>query len=256
MRASLVCLVLAAASAAACVVGSLGAQAQEPRSAATEDTVKDVEVMRRVLVREGIGSRTSAALASVGGQNLDVYVAGWGGLGGASEAFVVRGQGATFVLRTSDAVSPGKGGEEPSGGAGAPSAWDEECAAVEGKTVSPTARRRASRYDAQKVDALKTRLLDALSKYGQKVRGLASSDRLTVIVVGGAGASIVEPTTVATTEDGKSVLRAAAYTSLWTHPGGEKTVLTLTVSVGDCQAAGAGSMSADDFRRRAVVSAY
>ena len=252
MRASLACLVVAAASAGACVVGTL-AQAQDAQRAGpavvSEETAKDVEVMRRVLVREAIAGRVNVS----GEWNYEFLVSDRGA--SVSEAFVVAGQGGTIVLRTSDAVSAGRGADDAAPGADKPSAWDEEAAALEGKVSAAKPRRRANRYDAAKVDALKGRVLDALAKYGQKIRGLGASERIVVIVVGGNGGNglFYEPQIVSSNEDGKTALRTVLAT---TARGGELTVLTMSVAVGDCQAAASGSMNAEEFKRRAVVAGY
>lgn len=263
MRSSLVWLLVGASSVGACVVGNFGgvpASAQEAPQArpsdVSDETIKDVEVMRRVLVREGLATRSSANVVTA--DRIDFYVTnGWGGVS-ASEAFVVPGQGATFVLRTSDSVAPPKGGDDAAAASPEkPSAWDEEAAALDGKPVTTRAARRANRYEAAKVDALRTRVLDVLAKYGQKVRGLAPNDRLTVIVVGssGGGGTVVEPQTVSSNdEQARLVYRSVLALSGRSSDG--RTVLVMSASVADCQAAASGTLAGDEFRRRASVSAY
>src|SRR5262245_29286527 len=131
MRASLVLLVAGAAAAGACVVGSSRAiQAQEAtaaRAASVDaDTVKDVEIMRRVLVREALGSRGPYSTWVTYGDGGGSAAPGSYSYGSScAEAFVVPGQGATFILRTSDAVTAPRGTDEPAGTAPAPTAWDE-----------------------------------------------------------------------------------------------------------------------------------
>src|SRR6185295_4988144 len=130
----------AAAAAAACVAVSLGdrASAQDakedsklPRPAAVaEETIKGVEAMRLLLIRQGISARNadsdpdSKSVWSNGYERTLMVAAA----GISSEAFVVPGQGATFIFRIADCVAPPHGAEEAAAGGGKSSAWDEALA--------------------------------------------------------------------------------------------------------------------------------
>jgi hypothetical protein len=252
MRASLVLVVVGAAAVAACSVASLerSAQAQESRgsapaassSSSLDDTARDVEVMRRVLVRVALSTRNENS------DSKEVMLGNvfWANANYGSEAFVVPGIGATFVLRTSDCVAPQPGDEaSPSG---KPSVWDEEEDGLEGRPSLKGRRVRGQVYEAAKVEALKSRVLDVLRQYATRIRGIPASERLTVLVVGGGGQRVV--TTDTTGQGGGFPAR------FYSQQGDGRTVLSMHVSVGDCQAAANGSLSSDEFRRRAVVSAY
>ena len=267
MRPSLILLLGGAAAAAACVGASLGgppASAQDavaPRAASLpDDKYRDVEIMRRVLVREGLfkrsGEASGAGQQAAQNDMTSLLVASTGRFWStsqygnyASEAFLVPGQGALFILRTSDPVA----GPRAAGAAAAPDkVWDEESAVLEGKLAARVQARGGQPFDSAKVDALKVRLLDALATYGFKIRGLAPTERLTVLVVGGGSGSDYE------VSDRGMVLRAYGTQPVDGVSRGSdgRTVLTIHVSVADCQAAGTGSLSADEFRKRAVVSSY
>jgi hypothetical protein len=258
MRGSLLWLVMGAASVGACVVGTLGgspAAAQDApsgrASSVGEETGRDVEIMRRVLVREGLATRAAGVYTGQGGEAVRLFTSMAGGI---SEAFVVPGQGATFILRTSDCVAPSKG-DEVGSSTDKPTAWDEEAAAVDGRNAGLTTStvRRGGHYDAAKVEALQARVLDVLARNGQKIHGLAGSDRLTVLVVGGGGArsDFVYPTAIG---EGKTATVIAAAHG-W-QAVEARSVLAIHVSVADCQAAANGSLSTEEFRRRATVAAY
>lgn len=257
MRTALICLSLAALAAGACVLDRLGAAnavAQEAADArdVSAETVKDAEVMRRVLVREGLSTRTATAV--VADRNVmigNLMAANWQSAS-VSEAFVVPGQGVTFILRTSDAVSSAHSGEDAPEPGDKPTAWDEEAAALEGRAARQYVSRKAEKFEAAKVEALKTRVLDQLAKYGSKIRGLGASDSLTVIVQGGSRAA---PQVVSNPDGALSVYYADLAVAGSGAPSA-RTVLVLRVSVADCRAAADGSLAADEFRRRAGVAGY
>ena len=262
MRTSLVLLCAGAVVSGACVVGSVTAvRAQEAAasraSSVDGDTLKDAEIMRRVLVREALGSRGNLApvvhYGDAGGASI-----GWSYGTSYAECFIVPAQGATFLLRTSDPVSAPPGSEEPTAATPEPTAWDEEAAAVDGKPVRPKRFVKGAGFEAAKVEALRNRVLEQLAKYGAKIRGLAPSDSLTVIVQGGVGRVVTAPI-VTTTNGGQdgtqtALLRAMQYNS--TASVEARTVLVIRATVADCKAAADGSLSADEFKRRAAVTSY
>ena len=261
MRTSLVLLVVGAAGAGACVVGSSRAiQAQEAASARASsvdaDTLKDVEIMRRVLVREALGARGNVATVLQYGDNNVPTAVGWNYGTSCGEGFVVPGQGATYILRTSDPVTSPRGTDEPSETATEPTAWDEEAAALDGKVVRPPRRAKTTGFEAAKVDALRNRVLDQLAKYGAKIRGLAATESLTVIVQGGVGRTLVPVTTsgAQNSDAALATLRLGLYAASGATDA--RTVLVIRATVADCKAAADGSISADEFRRRAAISSY
>jgi hypothetical protein len=259
MRASLVLLVVGAAMAGACVVGSVRAvRAQEATAARASsvdaDTLKDVEIMRRVLVREALGARGGFPVA------LQVVSAGSGGgwTYGTSyaEAFAVPGQGVTFILRTSDPVTAPRGADEPAAATPEPTAWDEEAAALDGKSVRRSRPVKGNGFEAAKVDALTSRVLEQLAKFGAKIRGVAPSDALTVIVQGGAGHAFV-PVAAPGDNDSSAAVNALRL-GLYAANGAPeaRTVLVIRATAADCRAAADGSLSSDEFRRRAAIASY
>ena len=261
MRTSLVLLVVGAAAAGACVVGSSRAiQAQEAASARASsvdaDTLKDVEIMRRVLVREALGARSGPTVALRYGEALSTSL-GWAGGTSYGEGFVVPGQGATFILRTSDAVTAARGADTPADSAPAPTAWDEESAALDGKIVRAARAQFATTFDAAKVEALRGRVLDQLAKFGAKIRGLAATDSLTVIVQGGVGRALVPVTSSSATDNdaATALLRTTMVYASSAAPEA-RTVLVIRASVSDCKAAADGSLGADEFKRRAAIASY
>lgn len=257
--------------AVACVTGGAAAQeeAGAPAGAAaatavTETTRRDVEVMRRVLVKEGLGTTPD----SVRTDARDVSVQFWATVPrpSPSDAYVIAGDGVTFVLRTSDPVAPSRGAQKETAGTTDPSAWEQAEAEMEGRQRAQRVRSRADRYDAGKVDALRTRVLEQLARYGSRIRGLASTDHLTVVVEGGGPYSLRLNDRLITTTDAAGNLdvaaldRPRAVTALGYVTGAAgadaSTVLTIRVSLADCQAFARNELDLDTFRRRAVISAY
>jgi hypothetical protein len=221
--------------------------------AVTEDLRKDVEVMRRVLVREGLAAPgTATSVNSVDGNRL-LWVALDGTAPGrsSSEAYVVPGDGVTFVLRTSDPVAPGRGAAAASDLSKEPSAWDEAVAEVEGHTPLRLFKHRGmvagERYDEAKVEALRARLVEQLAKFGGRLRGLGSGDHLTVIVTGSSGPGFTALADAKAAQGTYHVLSGGSE---------QPTVLTVRVTVEDCRAFAAGTLSLEQFRGRAVLSAY
>jgi hypothetical protein len=263
MRTSLVLLCAGAVASGACVVGSVTAvRAQEAAatraSSVDEDTLKDAEIMRRVLVREALGSRNALSPVLHYGESGSTNL-GWsyGASAAYAECFIVPAQGATFILRTSDPVTGPRGTEEPAAATPEPTAWDEEAAAIDGKPVRPKRSAKGAGFEAAKVEALRNRVIEQLAKYGAKIRGLAPSDSLTVIVQGGAG-RLTAP--VAVTSNGAPDVSAELVRTATLRLGyvnaEARTVLVIRATVADCKAAADGSISADEFRRRAAISSY
>jgi hypothetical protein len=210
--------------------------------------------MRLVLVKEGMNGLPRA-------DDTVMWVSA--NVPNASEAYVVAGDGATFVLRTSDPVAPAKNAPKEGETATEPSAWDEAEAELAGRPRTVRVRLAADRYDAAKVDALRDRILAQLGKFGHKVRGLSATDHLTVVVVGAARAAYTvtaQPAPSGTVVDatGRLLERSLAlgHYGVGGSGAGSATCLTIRVTLADCQACANGSMDAAEFRRRASIAAY
>lgn len=247
------------------------------------DTLKDMETMRRVLVREALGARPSdARIALYGTAGQTAY----SGTVAPADAIFVPGHGATFILRTSDPVAPPPG----SGRSATPaqrSVWEEEAAALDRPTTAGVWASHEGRalwndgvrvltagtfstYDALKVGALRDRVLEQLATYGSRIRGLGATERVSVVVIGGpAGITLPVETVVNPAPDTTGAVPPASAADPVTRRGqraiggtimvasvGGGTTLTISVSVADCDAAAKGTLSRDEFRRRAVVSQY
>jgi len=263
MRSSI--LVLAAGLAAvgvACTAVGAGdpADAQEPpraESTSAADLQRDLEIMRRLLAREALAAGTANRDPS---SRYAVFHSPPNVTDRAVEAFHVKGDGALFLVRTSDAVAPSPGGAEEGGGAKPEAtAWDRIAEEMDGgpRRIYDFVRDRSARYDAAKVEALRDRILEQLAKYGGRLRGLDAADHLTVVVTGGAsaGQTVVVTGTTGTVvqDDGTRDLRALA---LGDRPVADRTVLTIRVALADCRPSANGGGDLAEFRRRAVIAAY
>lgn len=255
--------VLAGLAAVGCAVAVRGAEAQDARAAAASvsaDLRRDVEVMRRVLLREGLGAGAPGTVAFPSAGRTE-YLGPWiaGGRAGAGEAFVVPGDGVTFLLRTSDPVAPQPAAAGAADAPNEPSAWDEAEAEVEGRTQRVRVRTTASpdRYDAQKVDALRARVLEQLARWGHRLRGLEPTDHLTVLVAGGGGQGVAAAAYLLDAAAASQQSGAENVTlRLVTDKTAVTTVLTIRVSLADCHAFAREEIDLDTFRRRAVTAAY
>ncbi len=249
----------------------------------SSDTRKDVEIMRRVLVREALGARTIDERNALQGVSVQSV---YSGSAGATEAIIVPGHGVTFVLRTSDPVAPPPGPGRTATPAQR-SVWEEEAAALDRPTTAGVWTSHEGRalwndgvrvlsagtfatYDSLKVGALRDRVLEQLATYGSRIRGLGATERVSVVVIGGpAGITLPVETVVNPAPDTTGAVPPASAADPVTRRGqraiggtimvastGGGTTLTISVSVADFNAAAAGTLSRDEFRRRAVVSQY
>lgn len=256
LRIALVPAALLLALPAAALVPQKGSRAPAVDYA---EMRKDLETMRRILEQEMFDRASAQAY------NLLVYAHGAAGGGGAgSDAYYVAGDGALFVLKTSSSLAPAEKQSEDTP-TEEPSRWDSVRADVEGRSYRGAVRvhrRAAAEYDAASVEALKDRLLKALSTYSAKIGQLADSDAITVIVRGGGvgrfgSGSILQRVRpgVAADPDAKDI--AAAELDVWSGGvGGGESVLTIRVSRADAAAAAAGSLEFGAFKSRARISQY
>lgn len=248
----------------ACASATLVAQ-EPPREVPVDraDLDRDLEVMRRLLAREGLGAGVPVAVRA----GEVKYVYSWGAADRSADAFHVRGDGALFLLRTSDAVAPAPGEpREEAAPEKAPTAWDEITAELEGRPrpgdrgIHDYVNRKLGarrEYDAQKVEALRNRILEQLARFGDRIRGLGEGEHLTVVVSGG-GSPVPDVAAVL----GGRVLGNDGTTQVFVNPqtgaatSADRSVLTIRVRVADCRRAAKGEIDLDEFRRRAVVAAY
>ena len=263
MRGSLLLVaagVIAVGVACAAVTRFDDARAQEPprtESASVDRATldRDLEIMRRLLAREGLGVSDARLTTTGESQAFKVFLTN---TDSAVEAFHVAGDGALFLVRTSDAVAAPPGEViDDTAPKPARTAWDEIADEVEGRPRVPAAgnrKRRDPSYDAQKVEALRARILEQLAKNGDRIRGLGAEDCLTVVVTGGAQlqyGAVHSPVVIAQTPGSLGI---HDYVLQSGRTG--RSVLTIRVKVADCRRSAKGEIDLDEFRRRAVIAAY
>jgi len=111
-------------------------------------------------------------------------------------------------------------------------------------------------YDEKKVEELKEGLLDAL-KNATNIRSLKPDDAITVCAFGGANLvgrkwKTVKRAPDASDRNGLDVL----VTDVDGRASGRGTIMTIRVKKADVDAFAKGKLSAEEFRKRAAITAY
>ncbi|MHC4404343.1 MAG: hypothetical protein ACYTG0_32210 [Planctomycetota bacterium] len=100
-------------------------------------------------------------------------------------------------------------------------------------------------YDAKKVEALKTTLLETL-KQATNIRSLMADESVTLVVLGAPRPGLI--TTSLRVDEGDFIVGAVA--------GGRPTVLTLRVKKPDVDAFAQGQLSLEEFSEKTTILAY
>ncbi len=218
---------------------------------------RDLEVMRRILEREAFG-RTGDYAA------LENLLSGIGSAG-RGEGLYIPGDGALFLFRVGlplvdDAPAPpdGKGDAEPT-------LWDRVQAEVEGKSIPEKGAKKA--FDPERVEALKSKLLETLAKYGGNVRQVSDEEHLTVVVRSHGGPTVYSSNQGEKDSDDATVFYKLgqfderrgdlATTYLGRFPGsGPSSVLVIRITRADAEAFAAGSIDMGALRKRAKIVQY
>lgn len=108
----------------------------------------------------------------------------------------------------------------------------------------------AKEYDAQKVDQLKNAVLEAL-KNATHVRHLNPLDRIVVLISSGGPAGANPPIWVGSR--GRMDLIDVKNPAVRNAKADEKSALTITVRKADVDAFASGNMTAEDFRKKALI---
>ncbi len=221
---------------------------------------RDLEVMRRILEREAF-SRSGDYVA------LESLLHGIGSAG-RGEAFYIPDDGALFLFRVGhplvdDAPAPpnGKGDAEPT-------LWDRVQAEVDGKAIPEKGAKKA--FDPERVEALKSKLLETLAKYGGNVGKISDEEHLTVVVRSFGGPTVYSLNQGHKDADDAAVLYklgqySAAQGDLATTynylgrmagAGGSSSVLVVRITRADAEAFAAGSIDMGALRKRAKIVQY
>ncbi|HKB16704.1 MAG TPA: hypothetical protein VKF62_11610 [Planctomycetota bacterium] len=218
---------------------------------------RDLEVMRRILEREAFG-RTGDYAA------LENLLSGVGSAG-RGEGLYIPGDGALFLFRVglplvddSPAATDGKGDAEPT-------LWDRVQAEVEGKSIPEKGAKKA--FDPERVEALKSKILETLAKYGGNVRQVSDEEHLTVVVRSHGGPAVYsysqkDPDDASVFyklgqyEGLKGDLAAAGDLLGRFSGGGPGSVLVVRITRADAEAFAAGSIDMGALRKRAKIVQY
>jgi hypothetical protein len=235
-------------------------QAQDAPLAEARDTtrdvaraVRDVEVMRRILAKEALGATQTAhgAYLLANAFYSDSSLVG----NGSAEAFFVEGQGAVFLLRTADAVTPST--PEKSEPQSEPETlWDRTVADVEGRPRrnDPRVVRLGAVFDAEKVRALEDRVLEQFAKFGPQMSEIRRGETVVVIVTGGARATTDLTVSAVEALSDRDDPVASTVQRLRVRPG--RTVRTICIRMSDIHDVARSNGGAAALRERATIRAF
>ena len=162
------------------------------------ETAEDVEIMRRVLVK-AINERPGASIRvapeslptvfGVYSAQADLLTTSGTGVTH-SRAFHVPGAGAVFTLDVDVPVRQVLRTPETDEAEDSDSAWDEARDELHGRARTPEGwfdavqlpKLAELEIDAEHVDEIQDTILDTLTRFASRIRGLGSSEHLTVVV--------------------------------------------------------------------------
>lgn len=176
----------------------------------------------------------------------------------------LEGYGALFMLNVAmPLVPPQKPDEDAKPKEPVSSSWEEARSEIYGREGGNDlseenalrkayANQKPRRYDAKKVEALKDSLLDAL-KDATHIRNLKAEDWVTVVVNGAQGA-VKQVKRIAPKPPGGPVIEhMEIFASGDSQP---ESAMTLRAKKADIDAFAKGSLSAEEFRKKAAVLNY
>jgi hypothetical protein len=260
---------------------SLVIQSTEPDPVANANAEEDLAIMARIL-RKAVGSSQDDRRMVM---NIPVDGSVFGSASGARNIYL-DGYGALFLLTVRyPLIAPTEKPEEPKAKDTTSDAWreaarDEELensgrpggyGSASGQAWSwSSTRSPAEDFDAEKVDKLKTSLLESL-KNATNIRALKPND-FVIVVVQGAEAVRTEvmkrkPSTTAVGKqspgpaDPDSKAPGAAPSKLVVKSSRNRsslgeTVMTIRVKKSDADAFAQGKMDLEAFRKKAAVQTY
>jgi hypothetical protein len=221
----------------------------------------DLEVLRRILVREGFGG--SAKSRSPFGF---VYTR-TGRHPGLShdDGLYVRGDGVQlnftvdFAVAPSDLELPAPEGADPKR-----SLWDDVLDDVEGRPKPSSRRLVGKAYDADEVRRAEDAVIASLARYGSRVRHLRADDHVTLVIRGTT--PVPRSTSAKRKADGSyevllegGRVRAESLLALGYVAQGSRSpasILTMRFALRDLRAAASGTLDGAGLRERAIINRY
>ncbi len=202
---------------------------------------EDMRVMSHILekaVEERAGSTPRARLV----MGIDVFP-GFGSE--AVQSLYLEGYGALFLLNVNfPLLAPaGKEGEQPEARTARDSEWDTARRELFGQPEPALVAEPTEAYGEEKVTRLKGAIIDAL-RNAANIRALGSGDRITVCVAGGAAVRPVED------------FAGQDPAAVGWHERTGRTMMTIRVTKADADECSKGSLSKEDFAKRAQVAVY
>jgi len=256
---------------------SLVITTSEPDPVANANAEEDLAIMSRIL-RKAIGSSQDE-------RRMVMQIEVFGSASGARNMYL-DGYGALFLLTVRyPLVAPTEKADDPKAKDNSSNEWkearDEELQSSgrggygrddESIRWANPGRTATEEFDGEKVDRLKTSLLESL-KNATHIRALKPNDFVTVVVQGSEAIRVVEsakrkttisfagkPSPAPADSDGKGPgaapsPKASSKTSRSRTSLGE-TVMTIRIKKSDADAFAQGKLDLDGFRKKAAIQAY
>ena len=202
---------------------------------------KELEIMRRILVREALGQKEGES--TLFRQTVRSFYP--------RNAFYLPGEGAVFLLHVDHAVAPAW--DSPPARSKSPTLWDEVQAELEGRSLGSPTNSEGS-YDDERVEALKRALIKVLTTYARHLTQLHHNDHLSV-VVSGTDEAVVQMSLSSSPLVPRLTSTGLAFRSQAPSVRGS-TTLVVRVSLSDLERFRKGPKALDQISERALFAQY
>ncbi len=230
-------------------VKSLVIRSSNPDTKEDTNLEEDLAVMSHILdktiedLSEGRGHGHSA-------MGINVF---FNPAGNSMRNFYLEDYGAVFMLNVGfPLLAPSAKAEEQKESSSTGSAWAEAKAEVFGDHTPGHSSAASEPYDAEKVERLKTSILEAL-KNATNIRGVKSDESVTVCVFGTGGPGKAKAAPHRSHNGDSDVMVWFDSDNSDSQRG---TVLTIRVKKSDLDAFAKGSLKLEDLRHKAKVTTY
>ncbi|MHC4328535.1 MAG: hypothetical protein ACYSWW_10490, partial [Planctomycetota bacterium] len=235
----------------------------------TEDLVavtEDMSVMSAIFLKNLQQANITPSGGSLFVSSRDPFGRYFGGGMGAIQSMYLQGYGVLFLMNVDFPLSPppqAEKAEKVEEKADADPVWDQ----VKRDMYEPQAARRrkadrpAEEYDAEKVENLKTTVINAL-KHAANIRSL-KPDESVVVTIAGSGASATNVTTVITgkgqvviQDKGRNTIRIVDAPQPADLGLSAPAVLIIRAKKSDIDGLARGDFDLDQFRQRVLMLSY
>jgi hypothetical protein len=220
-----------------------------------ENLEEDLNVMARILEKAAEPHGDGAVRMVLG---IPVFSSG---LQKAPRNLYIEGHGAVLMLNVNFSLLPPDKAAETASKDQANSEWEEAKGELYGRFPPPKepswdgGRVKFEEYDAQRVQELKDNVLKAL-RNASHIRNLKSDDSITVLITGGPINPNARTTVVRKGGGGNASYRVETKDAIIRPGGDDDTTMTLKVKKSDVDAFSKGTISQEEFTKRAKIAVY